>query len=34
MKFDEDELYQDKTAILRSSNIGRDRYDLIFNKLK
>jgi phosphatidylserine/phosphatidylglycerophosphate/cardiolipin synthase-like enzyme len=34
MEFNEGELYRDKTAILRSSNIGKDRFELVFKKLK
>lgn len=32
--FQSNELYQDKTAILRSANIGKKRFDELFNKLK
>ncbi len=32
--FKNSELYQDKTAILRSANIGKNRFEEIFNKLK
>jgi len=34
VKFDNTELYQDKTAILRNANIGKVRFYKIFNKLK
>ncbi len=34
INFTEDELYEDKTAILRSANLGKERFDFILNSLK
>jgi hypothetical protein len=34
VEFQNNELYQDRTAILRSANIGKARFEEIFNKLK
>ncbi len=32
--FENHELYQDKTAILRGTNLGKDRFDLLMKKIK
>ncbi len=34
VEFKNDELYHDRTAILRNANIGKNRFDEILNKLK
>ena len=34
VKFKEHELYQDKTAVLRATDLGKDRFELLKKKLK
>ena len=34
VQFNDNELYNDKRAILRSANIGKERYEKLFKKLK